>query len=207
LPAPAAASLLSIDVGGVLGPILQGGDPIHLAGDTFSATGAIDSNAVPIAASWDSATYDLSGNLQIMLGTLALTGYNAMLTITAPPSGPDAVILDFSVTEFNFTPDAAAFLTLPPGTLDGTEIQKFWVSISEPDGSLSYSVPGLSDVVTGTLGITGDASIGGTAQSSAPEPGTAGLLAIGLALAIAWIGSRQAKAPAPPAKRAQSPVG
>jgi|ERR1019366_126095 hypothetical protein len=185
LSIPAFAGTLDIDVNGVLGPVLQGADPIGLTGVTFTATGAIDANAVPIGIAGDSYTYDLSGNLQIMLGKLTLTGYNPELTITAPPSGPDTAVLDFGVTEFGFTPLVEAYLTLPPGTLNGTEIQKFWASVSQPDSSLTYTVPGEEAVIYGTLGITGSASIGGTPPSSAPEPGTVSLLAAGLVLAIA----------------------
>src|ERR1035438_4542016 len=76
LPVPAAAGTLSFDVSGVLGPVLQGPDPIQLAGATFTATGAIDPEALPIGISGDSATYDLAGNLQITAGTFTLTGYD-----------------------------------------------------------------------------------------------------------------------------------
>src|ERR1022692_2338164 len=51
LPVPAAAGTLSFDVSGVLGPVLQGPDPIQLAGATFTATGAIDPEALPIGIS------------------------------------------------------------------------------------------------------------------------------------------------------------
>src|ERR1017187_4005258 len=75
---------------------------------------------------------------------------------------------------------------LPSGTLNGTEIQKFWAEVNQPDGSLSFSlVPDMEGTLSGTVGITGSVSIGGTPSSSAPEPGTAGLLAAGLVLAIA----------------------
>jgi hypothetical protein len=184
LPPPADAGLLSIDVSGVLGPVLQGSDPIHLAGDTFTATGEIDANAVPIGASGGSAIYDLSGNLQIALGHLNLTGYDPMLTITAPSSGPDTVFLDFSVVEYSFTPDVIAEFTLPAGTLDGTGVQSFWANVSEPGATLSYSVAGGTQDVTGTLGITGNVSFGGAPASSAPEPGTLCLLAAGTVVAI-----------------------
>jgi hypothetical protein len=186
LPVPAAAGTLSFDVSGVLGPVLQGPDPIQLAGATFTATGAIDPEALPIGISGDSATYDLAGNLQITAGTFILTGYDAMLTMTAPPSGPDTLFLDLRVTEYGFTPEIAAFFRLPSGTLNGTEIQKFWAEVNQPDGSLSFSlVPDMEGTLSGTVGITGSVSIGGTPSSSAPEPGTAGLLAAGLVLAIA----------------------
>jgi hypothetical protein len=185
LPAPGMAGTLDIDVYGVLGPLLQGSDPIHLAGVDFSATGAIDANAVPIFEAGDSYTYDLLGNLQITLGKVVLTGYDPQLTITAPPSGPDTVVLDFGVTEFSFTPVVEAFLTLPEGTLSSSELQPFWSSLSEPDSNLTYTVPGQEDAIYAELGITGSVSVGGVAPSSAPEPGTIGLLAAGLAMAIA----------------------
>ena len=185
LPIPAAAGLLSIDVNGVLGPVLQGSDPIHLAGDTFTATGSIDPNAVPISTSTDAAIYLLSGDLQVLVSNLTLTGYDAMITVIAPPSGPDTVVLDFSVLAYSSTPDVTASFTLPAGTFDGTGIQTFWEYVNEPGGSLGYSVPGATSVLTGTLGITGSVSVGGTPSSSAPEPGTAGLLALGTVVALA----------------------
>lgn len=186
LAAPVAAGTLSIDVTGVLGPILQGSDPVHLAGDTFKATGAIDANALPISVSGDSAAYSLAGDLQIVLGNVTLTGYDALLILTAPPAGPDTMVLDFSVFAYSSTPDVTASFTLPAGTLNGTGVQSFWAGVTEPGSSLGYSVPGATYNLTGTLGIDGSAAVGGTPGSTTPEPGTAGLLAAGLALAVAF---------------------
>jgi hypothetical protein len=185
LPAPGMAGTLDVGVSGVLGPVLEGSDPIYLAGAPFTATGAIDANAVPIFTAGDSYTYDLLGTVQITLGQLTLTGYNPELTITASASGADTAVLGFGVTEFGFTPVVEAFLALSPGTLNGSGVQPFWSTLSQPDSYLTYAVPGQEDVIYGSLGITGNASIGGAPPSSAPEPGTVGLLAAGLALAIA----------------------
>jgi hypothetical protein len=191
MPRPVMAGTLDIDITGLLGPVLQGSDPIHLAGVDFSATGEIDANAVPIFVAGDSSTYDLVGNLQITLGQLALTGYNPQLTITTPPSGPDTAVIDFGIVEFGFTPVAEAFLTLPQGTLSSSAVQPFGASLSEPDSNLSYTVPGQEDAIYATLGITGNVSVGGVAPASAPEPGTIGLLAAGLAMAAAMKRVRQ----------------
>jgi len=184
LPKPAAAGLLSIDVAGVLGPVLQGADPINLAGSTFTATGAIDSNAIPISVSGDTAVYALPGTLQITLGQGAFTGYNALLSIIAPSFGPDTAVLDFSLFAFNTTPDATATFLLNEGTFNGTGIQSFSANVIEPDGSLGYSIAGATDNLTGTLGITGSVSVGGVQPSGVPEPGTFGLLTAGLLAAI-----------------------
>jgi hypothetical protein len=185
LPAPGMAGTLDIDVTGVLGPVLQGSDAIRLSGATFTATGAIDASAVPVGISGGAYVYDLSGDVQITLGLLTLTGYNPELILSAPSSGPDTAILDFSVTEYGFAPVVEAFLTLPPGTLNGPGVQPFSASVSEPDSYVTYALPGEEDVIYASLGITGNASMGGTPPASAPEPGTVGLLAAGLALAIA----------------------
>lgn len=185
LPRPGIAGTLDINVNGVLGPLLQGVDGIGLAGVTFSAAGAIDQNAAPIFSAGDSYTYNLSGDLQLTLGKISLTGYNPELTITATASGADTAVLDFGVSEFGFTPVVEAFLTLPAGTLDGSGVQPFGANISQPDSYLTYAVPGQEDVIYATLGITGSASVGGASPSAAPEPGTVGLLGAGLALAAA----------------------
>jgi len=185
LPAPGMAGTLDIDVTGVLGPVLQGSDAIRLSGATFTATGAIDASAVPVGISGGAYVYDLSGDVQITLGLLTLTGYNPELILSAPSSGPDTAILDFSVTEYGFAPVVEAFLTLPAGTLIGSGVQPFTASVSEPDSYVTYALPGEEDVIYASLGITGNASMGGTPPASAPEPGTVGLLAAGLALAIA----------------------
>jgi len=169
----------------VLGPVLDGSDGMNLTGVAFAATGAIDPNAAAIFSAGDSNIYDLSGNLQITLGKMTLTGYNPELTIAAPAFGVDTAMLGFSVTEFGFSPEVEAFLTLPSGTLSGSGVQPFSASLSEPDSYLTYALPGQETVIYASLGITGNASIGGTPPSSAPEPGTAGLLAAGGALAIA----------------------
>jgi len=185
LAAPAAAGTLSLDVSGVLGPDLGGIDPLHLSGATFSASGAIDSTATPIYVAGDTATYDLSGNLDIMVSQLALTGYDGTLTITAPSSGPDKVVVDFTVDEFGFTPEVIASFDLPAGTLNGTGIETFWAQVTEPDGRLSFGVPDSEGSLSGSLGLTGTISLGGTPPSGVPEPGTLGLLGAGLVLASA----------------------
>lgn len=74
----------------------------------------------------------------------------------------------------------------------------FWANVSQPDASLSYSVPGATDNLTGTLGIDGSVSVGGPPSSSAPEPATIGLLAAGLVLVLAKValsGDGQARRP------------
>ena len=184
LPLPGIAGTLDINVNGVLGELLQGNDAVGLTGIGFSATGTIDPDAAPVSIAGDSYTYDLAGYLQIMLGKIAMTGYDAQITLTAPLSGPDTVVLDFGVTEFGITPEVEAYLTLPAGTLDGPWVQPFQASFSEPDSSLTYGVPGEEDVIYATLGMTGTASIGGAPAAQMPEPGPAGLLAGGRALAI-----------------------
>lgn len=180
---PVQASTLALDVNGALGPVLGGSDRLGVTGLYFTLSAVIDQNSSPIRATGDSATYSVPGNLEIELGNLILTGYNATLTLTDPGSGPDVMSVAFGVTEFNFTPDAYATLSLPAGTLDGTGLQDFWAYVSQPGSSLSYFIPGVTDEVMATLGVTGTASLGGT-PSGVPEPGTIGLLAGGL-LAVA----------------------
>ncbi|MGA3041657.1 MAG: PEP-CTERM sorting domain-containing protein [Bryobacteraceae bacterium] len=185
LKAPAFAGTLSLDVSGVLGPDLQGIDPLNMVGLTFSASGAINPNAAPIFVTGDSATYDFSEDLQVTLSKLTLTGYDATLTITAPPSGADTMIVEFDVDEFGFTPEVVASFSLPAGTLNGTEIQKVWAQVTQPDSKLSFGIPDAEDTLSGTVGLTGTISLGGTPPASVPEPGTFGLLGAGLVLAAA----------------------
>lgn len=183
LAIPLQASTLALDVNGVLGPVLSGSDRLGLTGLYFTLSAVIDQNSSPVRTTADSATYSVPGSLEIELGNLILTGYNATLTLTDPGSGPDVMSIAFGVTEFNFTPDAYATLSLPAGTLQGTGLQDFWAYVSQPDSSLSYFIPGVTDQVMGTLGVTGTASLGG-GPSGVPEPSTIGLLAAGL-LAVA----------------------
>jgi hypothetical protein len=179
------AGTLSMNVSGVLGPDLQGIDPLGLAGLTFTATGAVDPNAPPIYAAGDSATYEIWTDLQVTLSKLDLTGYDTMLTITAPPSGPDTVIMEFTVDEFGYSPEVVASFSLPAGTLNGSGIQAFSAAVTQPDSKLSFGIPGAEDTLSGTVGLTGNISVGGASPSSVPEPGTLGLLGAGLALAAA----------------------
>ena len=189
LAMPADASSIALDVNGVLGPVLGGSDRLGLTGLYFTLTGVMDQDAAPISTTADSATYSVPGTLQIALGNLMLTGYGATLTLTDAPSGPDLVTIAFDVTEFNFNPDVWATLSLPPDTLQGTGIQDFTASVSQPDSSFSYFIPGVSDEILATLGVTGTVSMsGGTPPSGVPEPGTISLLAAGLAAVASKIG-------------------
>lgn len=184
LPGTAAAGTLSFEVSGLLGPDMQGIDPLQLAGLTFTATGEIDPTTAPFFVTADSASYELWGDLQVMVSKLPLTGYGVTLIMTAPPSGPDTVFVDFTVDEFGFSPEVIASLSLPAGTLSGTAIQAFSAEVSQPDSTLSFGVPNEEATLSGTVGLTGNVTLGGS-PSPVPEPGTAGLLGAGLALAIA----------------------
>lgn len=180
LSIPARAGTVAFGTSGTLGPVLSGSDPLQLSGRTFSLTGAIDPHAVPISTTGDSATYDVPVNLDIMIGNAPpLTGYFATITLTDPASGPDTMTIDFNVVEFNFTPIVGATLTLPDGTLHGTGIQNFLANVSQPDSGFFFTLPGGSQSISGTLGVTGTAYIG-TAPSGVPEPGTISLLIGGL---------------------------
>lgn len=183
LSIPAAhASLVDLTISGVLGPKLGGVDPLGLTGQNFLVTAMFDKGLLPINTTFDSATYDLNGNLQITAGKIILSGYNATLTLTAPPSGPDTMALAFSVVEFSFNPQVYASLSLPAGTLSSTAIQDFSASVTQPPSQLVYDVLGNSEGISGNLGITGTASISGLTPSGVPEPATIGLMGIGFAL-------------------------
>lgn len=184
LTLPATAGTVSFDINGTLGPVLDGIDPLKFAGETFTATGSLDESTPPSVVTSGSATYDIPGSILISVGSLTLNGYNAALTI-----GSDMMYLDFSVVELSFTPMINATLALPPGTLSGTALQNFSASVSQPDSSFTFVIPDGSTVISGTLGITGTASMSGATTPppppGVPEPGTVGLLAGGLA-AIVW---------------------
>ncbi len=182
LTVPAHAGIVNFDVQGLLGPLLSGSDPLKLAGQDFMASGAFSQDLTAIGTTGDSATYSLPGTLQITVGALTLTGYNANLTITDPASGPGTVSLGFSVIQAEFNPDVFATLSLPEGALQGAAIQDFSASLSGPASSLTYDVIGTSQVLSGELGISGSASIAGAGGAGVPEPGTIGLLAAGLGL-------------------------
>jgi PEP-CTERM motif len=177
---PLHAGTLTFQTVGTLGPLLSGLDPLGFSGDSFTLSGTLASDAVPVSTTADSATYDFADDLQIMLGAFPLTGYFATITFTDAPTGPDLVSVDFNAVEFSFTPIINATLSLPEGTLNGTGIQNFSAPVSQPDSNFSFTLPGTSQVILGTLGITGTASLAGGSPSSVPEPGTLALLAAGL---------------------------
>jgi hypothetical protein len=180
LSIPARAGTVNFGTTGTLGPVLDGSDPLQLSGLSFSLTGSIDQNAVPISVTSDSATYLLPVNLSVRIGgLLPLTGYNSMITLTDPLSGPDTVSIDFNVVELSFTPIVGATLSLPDGTLNGTGIQNFFANVTQPDSSFFFTLPGGSQSISGTLGVTGTTFMGRGAPG-VPEPGTIGLLAAGL---------------------------
>lgn len=186
LPVPSAAGTLSFDVNGSLGPDLQGMDPLHLNGNTFSAGGSIDSNAQPFAAADDWASYEFAGDLQIAVGILELDGLDPILTITTPSSGPDTLNVDFGIDQYGFTPQVDATLVLPEGTLTGDGIQSFFAFVSQPDSTLSFGIPDSEGSLSGNVGLTGTVSLDGAPPANVPEPGTVGLLGAGLILAAVW---------------------
>jgi len=180
LTIPVHAGTISLDVTGTLGPLLFGTDPLQLSGQTFEASGSFSQDLVPVDTTDDSAAYALPVNLQIMVGALVFTGYDPLLTVVVPSSGPDSVSLSFSVLPAQFSPDVYAFLSLPAGTLVNTGLQDFSVAVSQPDSNLFYTIFGNSQSLAGELGMTGTAALTGASGASAPEPGTIGLLAAGL---------------------------
>ena len=183
---PAQAGTITFDVSGTLGPVLAGSDPFNFGTQPFEASGSLDANTPPSGTTTYSATYDIPGNIQITVGPLGpsvLTAYNGQLTLIAPPSGPDTMMLSFSVsvTELYVTPDVIASLSLPEGTLNGTGLQSFQADVSQPDSYFLFSLQGVSEAFTGQLGITGTASMsGGTPPPEVPEPATVSLLAGGV---------------------------
>jgi len=184
----ARAGTVTFDVSGTLGPVLAGSDPFNFDTQPFEASGSLDANTPPSGTTANSATYDIPGNIQITVGPLGpsvLTGYNGQLTLIAPPSGPDTMMLSFSVsvTELYTAPDVIASLSLPEGTLNGTGLQSFQADVSQPDSYFLFSLQGVSEAFTGQLGITGTASMSdGTPPPppGVPEPATMSLLAGGV---------------------------
>jgi len=176
---PMYAGTVNFGATGTLGPLLDGIDPLGLNGDSFTLTGSINQNAVPISVSSDSATYNVPVDLNVIVGSLNLTGYYATLTLTDPLSGPDTMTLAFSVVNIPFDPEVTATLLLPDGTLHGTGIQNFSANVSQPDSNLFFQLIGTSQASSGTLGITGTTYIG-SPPSGVPEPATVSLLAAGL---------------------------
>ncbi len=185
---PARAGTVSFDASGTLGPLLSGVDPLGFVGQAFITSGSLDENTPPTSTTADSATYNIPGNILITLGPVPLNGSNGTLTLTAPPSGPDTMALDFSVTVVGYTSDVTAILSLPEGTLSGTGLQNFAVDVTQPDSSFTFMLPGQYIPISGTLGITGAASMSGATvppPAGVPEPATMILLASGL-LAVGW---------------------
>ncbi|MGA2131156.1 MAG: hypothetical protein ABSH50_02490 [Bryobacteraceae bacterium] len=181
MAAPAQAGLISLNISGAFGPLMAGDDPLKLAGQGFVVYGTFSAGLLPIAAAGDSATYALPDTLQIVVAGLTLTAYDAVLTISDPVSGPDAVHLSFSVIPLSFSPDVYTILELPEGTLDGTGIQDFSSGFSAPASSLTYQAFGTSTVLSGELGIAGSVSLAGARGAETPEPDPVSLLGIGLA--------------------------
>jgi len=183
---PVQASILTFDMVGVLGPLESGTDPLSLAGDSFEFTGTIDGNAIPVATDTDSATYDVSGDVQLTMRGLTFTSDDASMTIQDSSTGPDYMMFTFTLSDYGFTPFLAASLSLPEGTLSGTAPQDFWATVGL-DSSVSYFLIGNSSFLSGSYGLSGIAQMTGDGipASGVPEPGSIALMAGGLA-AIVW---------------------
>jgi hypothetical protein len=184
---PARAGTITLDTSGTLGPLLNGIDPLGLNGGDFVVTGSIDQSSLPISSTADSATYSIPGTLDITVGAINFSGFYGTMTLTAPASGPDTVELDFLVSALGFVPVVTADLSLPEGTLNGTGLQNYTASVSEPDSTFSFQLLGVSSSLSGTLGISGVTSAySDTSPSGVPEPGTISMLGGGL-FAIAFL--------------------
>ena len=194
LSLPARAGAITLEASGTLGPLMSGIDPLKLDGGSFTVTGTLDQNSTPISVTADSATYNIPGTLDITVGLFDFSNLFGTMTLTDPSLGPDIVAFDFTVSELGFVPIVTATLSLPAGTLNGTELQDYSASVSEPDSLFTFQLPAGSSLLTGTLGITGISSAcGETSPSGVPEPGTIGLLASGL-LAVTLVRRRAARA-------------
>jgi hypothetical protein len=190
LSIPARAGTITLETSGTLGPLMSGIDPLKLNGGSFLVTGMLDQSSAPTSITADSATYSIPGTLDITVGDLDFGNLFGTLTLVDPSSGPDTVALDFSVSELGFVPIVTATLSLPAGTLNGTGLQDYSASVSEPDSMFTFQLPAGSSLLTGTLGITGVTSASSeTSPSGVPEPGTIGLLAGGL-LAVTLVRRR-----------------
>ena len=180
---PAQASSIGLETAGQLGPLLNGIDPLGLAGQDFLLTLSLPLDSLPISKTSDSATYSIPGTLNITIGALNFSGFYGNLTLTDPPSGPDTVGLDFLVSELGFVPVVTTTLVLADGTLNGTGLQNYTANVSQPDSTFSFELIGGSNMLGGTLGVTGTTSAFG-APSGVPESGTIALLAGGLLAVI-----------------------
>jgi PEP-CTERM motif len=184
---PVQASILTFDMTGVLGPLESGTDPLSLAGDSFEFTGTIDQNAVPVSTDVGSATYDVSGDVQLIMRGLTFTSQDASLTIMDSDGGPDYLLFTFQLSAYGFTPEIAASLSLPAGTFTGAAPQDFGAATVGSDSSVSYFLIDNSTFLSGSYGLSGTASMTGGAMpgSGVPEPGSIALMAGGLA-AVVW---------------------
>jgi hypothetical protein len=187
----ARAGTIDVAISGTLGPVLEGEDPWHHpGGDTFTLTGVLPENSVPVSSTADSATYSIP-DLTLMFGSLSPVASNALLTFTDPASGPETVSLAFTATEDGYSPSLVATLQFAEGALHGANLQDLVAKFSESESTLSFSLTGVSRTTEFTVGLTGSLSVNGVGNpSNVPEPGTTTLLAGGL-LALGWKGIKR----------------
>ncbi len=159
-----------------------GADGLHLANQPFTFTTLLDTGAVGTPGPNNMA---YSTTLSITAGAISLPSYPGVLVIQHGSGVSDMLAIIFSVAGITFRTTAY----LPGGTLSGTAPEAFGpVSI---DNSVNQSVLWYYTAANPTGTVLGPNT--GTVQAAVPEPASALLAGLGLALFGFFAGRKRRK--------------
>jgi hypothetical protein len=119
---PLAAASITYTVGGTLGPILSGSDPLNANGQSGVLTAIAGTTLAPTSKTKTSATYTLPvGAVTVVIGgTTYNTSGTSTLKYSFPAAGPDTMVFTAKITVNGLKGTVVGTASLAKGSFTGT---------------------------------------------------------------------------------------